>query len=917
MIPSSRRVALVAAVSILAAHARADGVQVVIYGAFVESVRVGSYVVPAAKLGTGHSSGEVSFVNVGSPSTRAADDRNLGVYFARTTVRPDWLVALDSWSDTNGVLPDFFLFEVGGDDEITVAPRFTDGSVGRDIAIDGWTSTGYAAPVGPNKGQLVYGLSFAHGDLRYADGTRLQPDEELTGLLFRSASVDGAAFLFVDPAPADQADGDASVSIHGVPQTYCPLELEYQGLWKSSTAPSPNNPFLDHRLQVRFEGPGGLVFAVPGFFDGDGAGGKLGRVWRARFTPPAPGAWRAVASFRLGPNVAIDLDPGAGSPGLLDGVETTFDVAEASIFAPGFLCSGRPMWEDEHYRRFETGGHYLKGGANSPENFLAFRGFDSVVDAGGVGILHGYGPHVSDWKSGDPLFQSDVHDTDSRGIIGALNYLGAQEVNSLFALVMNLGGDGQDVHPFVGPEKTPFDKTHYDVGRLGQWNEVFGHAMRQGIALQLGLGETEPENESWLDGGFLGIERKLFYRELVARFAHHPALQWVLCEENDYSITNLRQFADWIDAQDAYDHPISFHNRPNDFSDFLAVVGDSRFAGTSLQFDPELLSGQIETMRSLSGLAGHPWIVEANESTPWNEGLTDTNADEMRRRVLYDAYFSGGGVEWYMGWHDLPLGGDLTLENFRTREDMWRMMRVARHFVAEHLPYWEMQPADLLLLGESTAFGGGEVFVLPGRIYAIYLPDASPSGLLDLLLVPGLFTQRWFDPRTGAFAGLPRTVVGGGLLGLGPPPSDPQLDWVVLIENQEDSLDDLFADVDEISVSQGGRQKLHLVAGSAQAGRTYLVLGSLTGTQPGMQIGGVHLPLNPDRYMRYAWEHPSQGFLIDTLGTLDANGEAFARIRVTAGPFGALVGTTLHHAYLLIDPAVDYASIAVPLRLLP
>ena len=102
-------------------------------------------------------------------------------------------------------------------------------------------------------------------------------------------------------------------------------------------------------------------------------------------------------------------------------------------------------------------------------------------------------------------------------------------------MTMNIGGDGQDVWPWVGsPERkgSPSnDHLHYDISKLGQWEQVFAHAQRKGIHLHFVLNESEEANKRELDNGELGVERKLYYRELIARFGHHLALQWNLCEE--------------------------------------------------------------------------------------------------------------------------------------------------------------------------------------------------------------------------------------------------------------------------------------------------------------------------------------------------------------------------------------------------
>lgn len=591
----------------------------------------------------------------------------------------------------------------------------------------------------------------------------------------------------VDPTPDPDAgiDGDGSVTVTGPLLRGHPLELIFEGPWASETDVNPN-PFLDYRLEVVFVGPGAVTYTVPGFFDGDGAGGERGRVWRARFAPLLSGHWTATALFHIGPNVAVSTQP--GTTGILHGVPVEFDISPSGPGAEGFLEWGRLEYVGGHYRKFRNGPYFVKGGTNSPENLLAYRGFDEVCDLGGDSDsrMHTYSPHAGDWQAGDPVFASNVHPTDSRGIIGALNYLSSVGVNSVFGLLMNLGGDGQDAHPYISPADTHFAKTHFDTSRLRQWNIVFEHAARKGIALHLGLGETESANETWLDNGNLGVERKLFYREMVARFGHNPAIKWNLCEENDYSVSRLRDFANFIASVDAYDQLITFHNHSNDFSDYTAVLGEPVFTATSLQYLNVDGGTQVEAMRSQSAAAGHPWTIEADENNPTSSGLTDSNAGGHRRTILYDVLFSGGGIEWFFGCHDLPLGGDLNVEDFRTREEMWNYMRYARELL-ESLPFWEMEPHDELLTNEGASFGGGEVFAKPGAVYAVYLPDDAPQATLDLGADSGTFMMRWFNPRSGLFEGSPVAVQAGTSLVFGLPPSEPDVDWAILLERQDDS----------------------------------------------------------------------------------------------------------------------------------
>lgn len=762
----------------------ADTVTTSMKSGYVQAVTVNGSTIPASRLLQGQSSGAVTFMSGQNLPTPAADDVNLATYFARNGVSdPNWDVDFGTWFDTNGAGPDFFVFEVGGNDSITVRPLLIGGGVGQPSSISGWTSTGYAVPAGPNKGQMVFGLSFRLTDLKDAAGIPLTPSHGITGLRIVSNTVDGASVVAVDPNPPPYFLPSLRdrVSIDGVPRVWQRFDFLLKGLFYDELD-GPPNPFLDVRAQVTFVGPSGQVYDVPAFFAGNGKGVGVGEMWKARFVPDEAGSWQYTISYRTGPSVAISLDPFAGTPFGLDGMTGSFTVLPPDPNAQGFARHGRLGYVGGHYLRFADGTYFLKGGVDSPENLLAYFGFDDPQDSGNLGIIHHYPSHIADFQPGDPAFTSNAGSGGSDGIIGALNYLSSSGVNSVYVILMNLGGDGQDVFPFVGASGTFYENLHYDVSKLEQWNTVFEHAQRLGIMLHFVLGETEPGNETWLSNGTLGAERKLYYREMVARFGHLLALKWNISEENDFNVTTVRSFADFIAAQDPYDSPIAVHSHLNSFSFYDQIYGDARFAASSMQYSPDNAGQFVETLRTKSSNAGHKWVIDMDENGSAAIGLSDTNADDLRRRVLWDVYLSGGQLEWYCGAHPLPVGGDQTLEDFRTREDMWDYMRFARTFMETHLPFWEMQPQDALLTGESSSYGGGEVFAKPNQVYAVYLPSATSTGSLNLSAASGSFTQRWFNPRTGQFNGSAKTVTAGGTVPLGPAPHSVGLDWVVLIE---------------------------------------------------------------------------------------------------------------------------------------
>lgn len=575
-------------------------------------------------------------------------------------------------------------------------------------------------------------------------------------------------------ACAANAEARLGGTLAGDPAVWQPLTLTFTG--PRAAAADPANPFLDYRLQVKLIAPSGDIEDVPGYFGGTGANGD--GLWRARFAADEPGRWRYCASFRLGPNVAVDLDPQAGAPIAFDGASGSFEIAPADPLAPDFFRWGRLEYVGEHFLKFRDGPYWLKGGTNSPENFLGYAGFHNTTDQGGIvdGFLHTYAAHVADSRPDDPPVDGLA------GIIGVLNYLSERHVNSIYFLPMNLGGDGQDTYPYVSPT----DNTRFDTVKLDQWSVVLEHAQRRGIALHIVLNEVEEANRRWLDDDALGVatpsvERRLFYREMVARFAHLPALKWNLSEEVAFSAAEMQAFADYLSTLDWADHPITVHNAVG-AADLVygTLLTNPLFSATSMQYPAEQAGELVEIWRDRSATAGRPWVIDMDENNPAGVGLTADNAGELRKSILYDVYFSGAaGLEWYLGYHELPLGGDPNLEDFRTREAMWDYMWFARRLM-ESLPFPAMSPADELLSGEAEAFGGGEVLALANVVYAVYLPHANPSGALALPV--GTYELRWYDPRSGEFTGPAITLYAPvPSLPLGAPPHSPDSDWVVLI----------------------------------------------------------------------------------------------------------------------------------------
>ncbi len=132
-------------------------------------------------------------------------------------------------------------------------------------------------------------------------------------------------------------------------------------------------------------------------------------------------------------------------------------------------------------------------------------------------------------------------------------------------------------------------------------------------------------------------------------------------------------------------------------------------------------------------------------------------------------------------------------------------------------------------------------------------------------------------------------------------------------------LDGLTADQTSISLSTGGTQTLQIDLGPAFAGSGFLVLGSLSGFNPGVFVGGQYLPLVPDAYFSWTFAHPNTPILQNSFATLDVQGRATTLFVLPPGTPAVYAGITLHHAAVAFAPNYDVqrTTNAVPVTLVP
>jgi len=609
-----------------------------------------------------------------------------------------------------------------------------------------------------------------------------------------------------------------SVKISGELKQWHKVTLTLAGPAAKETDTAPN-PFTDYDFTVTFTHASGTPsYRVPGYFaaDGDAANtsATAGNQWRAHLAPDKIGQWNYTVSFKQGKHAALDGGGAALKP--FDGVTGSFTVAATDKTGRDLRGQGRLDYVGQHHLQFAgSRKFFLKAGADAPETLLGYADFDGTIALKKNVPLKTWSAHVKDWQPGDPSWKNG----QGKGLIGALNYLASKGANAFSFLTYNAGGDGDNVWPFISRD----DKMHYDCSKLDQWEIVFDHATVKGLYLHFkleeqendddrGVGKSKPENKGAvptdeaqtlsvaLDGGATGPERKLYLRELIARFGHELALNWNLGEENTLSTAEQIAMAKYIHDTDPYHHPIVVHTFiPRQDAIYTPLLGDkSQLTGASLQNHWDATHQRTLKWVTASAAAGKPWVVANDEQGGAAEGVPPDlgyagydgkmkdgkpihTTDDIRKTTLWGNLMAGGaGVEYYFGYK-LPQN-DLICEDWRSRDQSWDYARIALEFFpANKIPFWEMKNADALI-GNTKNDNSKYCLAKAGEVYLVFLANGGTTDL-DLTSATGAFTVQWFNPRQGgALAnGSVKNVNGGHSVSLGNPPTDAGEDWLVVV----------------------------------------------------------------------------------------------------------------------------------------
>ncbi|MCF2946941.1 DUF5060 domain-containing protein [Paraglaciecola aquimarina] len=585
-----------------------------------------------------------------------------------------------------------------------------------------------------------------------------------------------------------------------------PEYFQYEPFTLSFTGPDTSelaeiNPFMDYRLDVTFT-LNGQKMVVPGYFAADGNAAETsadkGNQWQVKFAAEKAGKWQYQVSFKQGKDVAIAPSTKNAQP--IKGVDGFTGSVNVQPKRSGPYAKGRLEYVGEHYLKFSGNGQtFLKLGVDSPENFLAIDDIDATPNVGKR--RKSWSPHKNDYNQDADAFLWQNY--KGKNTFAAINYLAQQGLNSFSFLTFNVDGDDRNVFPQllkVTPEKyqtyankgsntqawhAMFHKTRFDVSKLAQWERVFSYGSQKGFFLH--FKNHEMETDHVMDHGKFGDEYKVYYRELIARFAHHPAINWNLGEEQDTNTQHRRAIAAYIKQLTPYKKQhIVMHTKPTDDHAYAELVGNqSELTGASLQLmrpDFRDVYPRIIKWRNASAKTGKPWALAVDEAGhgAWAL-LTDAETptyDEARVRVLWATLLAGGwGVEWYFGYQS--PNNDLNAQDYRSRANFWQYNRHAIHFFKQHMALGEFSP-----LHQSDDVNALYVAGVPDEQYLVFLINPVMLNQVQLDTPNISYKISWYNTRKGGDlqAGSKLLVTSTtGKVDLGLPPTEIGTDWLVIL----------------------------------------------------------------------------------------------------------------------------------------
>lgn len=323
------------------------------------------------------------------------------------------------------------------------------------------------------------------------------------------------------------------------------------------------NPFTEVQLTAQVTAPGGKVYTVPGFFDGDGAGGQSGNVFKIRVVADETGTWQWLTSSNA-----------AG----LHGQSGSFQVSGT---LGGVFGQGPVEVHPQRPRAFR----YRAGGAV----YLLAKYLDRAAPAN-IQFSHTF---LSEEKT----------DADREAF---LTRHAGMKLNKINVYLANKGDyGGISTTPWLGTAEAN-DKTRFDLARWRMYEQWLRRMRDAGFATQIWL---------FADGSGYGemtdAQRFPLIRYAMARLSGSTNTIFTLMTEwqEGWSATEVEAAMRELQAHNPWKRLASVHGLPGDFAFPDAPWADHMVVQSGVETALTPAEVHADTLRN-RGLASKPLMQE-------------------------------------------------------------------------------------------------------------------------------------------------------------------------------------------------------------------------------------------------------------------------------------------------------------------
>jgi len=483
--------------------------------------------------------------------------------------------------------------------------------------------------------------------------------------------------------------------------------------------------FLPSELAATFTSPAGITRDFFGFYDGDGAGGQTGNLWKLRFMPDELGPWSYTYWWKgTGPH------PNGSASG-------TFEAVPSSIPGPLRVDPSNPRWlihdNGEHF--------YLKGYYFSDAFFAREDLWEPTLDL----FFEPGGGHEFNFNN-TTFWQAPLLAAYGWNAIPYGNY--SHRSDGIF-------------YPLYQNKVTQLD--------LKAWHHVDEVVSRMAAHRTIwynfdgfipNVGGDFVRNADW------ETELKVMIKNWVARLAPYWNVTWNVAFEwhEFWSDKNVNRVGDYVMQLDPWDHLATVHDKKTQDDPATPQADNYWYTFYTIQNN----MGLAGTAASANASALMPGDMPAYAQEVVWEGIDKLNGEQVRKGAW--GVITAAGLLNYAEQFESANGSSKYGDGLGLL-----YVHILNDFM-DTVEYWDMDPRN------DLTNSGSFMLADPGHEYVVYNEFGTKIDV-NLSAQAGEYSVHWINPRLVGIAVPAGTVSGGAVRSFTKPTVE---DWVLHVVRSTD-----------------------------------------------------------------------------------------------------------------------------------